>query len=287
MAEVLIGGGTSGTVSLRAPDLAGTTVLTLPAASGTLLTQNSISPGGISITASALGTVAGNQTQLLRTTNVNSNAEYLEITSTRTANGSDWTTAGIRLQEKIDFTWMGYLQFNGSGNLGGVSIGTGTTTVGPTSILERMRIDGNGAMLRPYHPAFMVYGTDLPVIGSFVTYGAAAEFNIGPNGVHYNAGNGYSTATGRFTAPVTGLYSFSYGTYSAVATACQLSIKKNGITWAPSDSIGLCTIQSGTIAGTTVYIYLTANDFVSYGWRAGYSGQIYHPHSWFAGHLIG
>jgi hypothetical protein len=144
---------------------------------------------------------------------------------------------------------------------------------------EAMRINGNGHMLRPRHPAFMIFGT-----GGATSYGDAAEFIIG-TGVHYDSTNSYNTATGRYTAPVAGFYTFSYGAYTYVGG--QMSFKRNGVTWAPSDSIGLCTAGATEIRGTTLYISLAAGDNVSFGWRSGYSGQIYHSHSWFSGHLVG
>lgn len=56
MSSVVIAGNTSGTVTLDAPDIAGSTVLTLPATSGTVLT--SASTTGISGSAISTGTVA-------------------------------------------------------------------------------------------------------------------------------------------------------------------------------------------------------------------------------------
>ena len=165
------------------------------------------------------------------------------------------------------------------------TISTGTVPIairfltGTTSPVETMRIDSSGRMTRPYHPAFMVAGS-----GGSTAYGNAAEFNIGTN-VVYNVGNGYSTSTGRYTAPIAGFYQFSYGVYSYVAG--QIAFKKNGSTWALQDSIGLFTIGAAAIGGTTLYISLAAGDYVSYGWRDGYSGNIYHSHSWFSGHLVG
>lgn len=80
------------------------------------------------------------------------NSDFLEITNTRNqSGGASWTSAGWRLQEKVDSTWMGYIQFNtGSGtvaNNGGISFGTGTSTVGQNSVPEVMRIDLNGNMV--------------------------------------------------------------------------------------------------------------------------------------------
>jgi hypothetical protein len=76
----------------------------------------------------------------------NGNGEYVEFGSLRTATGSDWTNAGFRIQEKIDSTWMGYMQFNGTGNLGGISFGTGTSAASRQSIVERVIINSAGSM---------------------------------------------------------------------------------------------------------------------------------------------
>ena len=106
----------------------------------------------ISVTGGSLSTTANSQI-LGQTLFCNSsNSDYLEISNTRNqAGGTDWTTAGWRLQEKIDSTWMGYIQFNtGSGtatNNGGISFGTGTSTAGPNAISERIRIDSSGHLL--------------------------------------------------------------------------------------------------------------------------------------------
>jgi hypothetical protein len=91
----------------------------------------------------SLGTTAGNQVRHATYYSASSNADYLEITNTRYTNGTDWTTAGTRLQEKVDATWMGYIQFNGAVS-GGITFGTGTTTVGPTSIPGRITMDSSG-----------------------------------------------------------------------------------------------------------------------------------------------
>ena len=101
----------------------------------------------LDITAGTLGTTAGSTVSYQRLVSFDTNADYLEITNTRQTAGSSWVGAGSRLQQKVDATWMAYIQFNGGAgttNDGGISFGTGTTTVNSTSILERMRIDASG-----------------------------------------------------------------------------------------------------------------------------------------------
>jgi hypothetical protein len=81
----------------------------------------------------------------VKLTTINPHADYLDITNTRvsTIYSTDWRSAGYRIQQKVDNTYMAYIQFNG-GNDGGISFGTGQTTVSATSILERFKIDNSG-----------------------------------------------------------------------------------------------------------------------------------------------
>lgn len=87
---------------------------------------------------------------------------------------------------------------------------------------ERMRIDGAGRVTTPYNPYFKA--TSVPGSnsnGSTIVYSTA----------HNNNGNCYSTSTGRFTAPVGGLYFFgcslraetANSTFSYFRTVFQLN----------------------------------------------------------------
>ena len=104
------------------------------------------------------------------------NTEYLEIKSVRTAAGNNWNTSGKRIQMKVDFTHMGYMQFNGTGNNGGISFGAGTSNVGELSILERMRIQENG---------YVGIGTTTP----------SAKFQVVGNGASDPGGTAVFTGT--------------------------------------------------------------------------------------------
>lgn len=81
-------------------------------------------------------------TQRLRV--ASNNVDSLEFSKLRDGSGSDWTTSGWRLQQKVDSSWMGYIQFNGNANQQGISFGTGSSTVSPRSVAERLRIDTFG-----------------------------------------------------------------------------------------------------------------------------------------------
>lgn len=146
----------TGTANFAGTVTAATVTATTIGNSATALSGTTLSLGGnqvnsykLSVTNGSLGTTANSQILGQTLLCTSSNADYLEISNTRNqAGGADWTTAGWRLQEKIDATWMGYIQFNtGSGpynNLGGISFGSGTSTAGPNAVPERIRIDANG-----------------------------------------------------------------------------------------------------------------------------------------------
>jgi hypothetical protein len=90
----------------------------------------------LDVNSGSLGTSDGNQLEQARFTSTNINGSYLRIFTERDGAGSDWFTAFTRIQQRIDATDMGYVQFNGADNLQGLSFGTTNT--------ERMRIDSSG-----------------------------------------------------------------------------------------------------------------------------------------------
>lgn len=73
-------------------------------------------------------------------------------------------------------------------------------TIKDTGGTTAMTIDSSGRVLRPQMPAFSAY-RDAGDVGTSTLY----IFN----NVHFNNGGHYSTSTGRFTAPVTGIYQIS------------------------------------------------------------------------------
>ncbi len=92
----------------------------------------------------ALGGSVGNVVETATFTGSNGNWNALDFRQLRTSAGSSWNSAGTRIQQRIDATWMGYMQFNGSGNDEGISFGTGSTTTAPGNVSERMRITSGG-----------------------------------------------------------------------------------------------------------------------------------------------
>jgi hypothetical protein len=100
----------------------------------------------LNISAGSLATTLGSQVIMATFSSTDANANNLIFSETRDGAGTSWTSAGSRIQEKIDATWMGYIQFNGANNNGGVTIGTGSSTVGATGtgVADQVRIDSSG-----------------------------------------------------------------------------------------------------------------------------------------------
>jgi hypothetical protein len=149
----------SGEFTIAAPGTSTNRTINLPDTDGTLVLSDAsgnVGIGGTSggskleITGSSLGTTAGSQS-LIQKLRVNvGNEDLCEITNTRQIAGSSWNGAGTRIQERIDATYMAYMQFNGgqtTANDGGISFGTGLQST-PTAVVERMRIDSTGNILQ-------------------------------------------------------------------------------------------------------------------------------------------
>ena len=94
---------------------------------------------------------------------------------------------------------------NTSGQYGGyLSFLTRTNGQSPT---ERLRVDSNGRIIKPYQPSFHATITSIGQINTD-GYGVILWNDVTNNGNH-NIGGHYSTSTGRFTAPVAGRYLIS------------------------------------------------------------------------------
>jgi hypothetical protein len=152
----------------------------------------------ISFNGVALGGTAGNQSTVARFNVVTGNTDSLEISNVRGTAGADWTTAGFRIQQKVDSTWMGYIQFNGNttgSNNGGMSFGAGTTTVSANSVIERLRITSSGDVI--------VLNTT--AVNSAITGALQVRGGLGVSGNVFVSGTVTATNfVGAFSGAVTG-----------------------------------------------------------------------------------
>ena len=135
---------------------------------------------------------------------------------------------------------------------GSLALPSGGLTVGT----DQLVVDSVGRVTMPYQPVFSAKRTAGNVSSGVVLWDSIAV----------NIGNCYSSSTGRFTAPITGLYYFGangiVGT-GVTGTGCNgsLSLRKNGSPvkdshWNMSDAWENVSITS--------IIQLSQNDYVDY-----------------------
>ena len=87
-------------------------------------------PGALfDVNGGALGTTQGNSLELMRLSNSEGNNDYLRFYKYRNANGTDWGSVSSRIQERIDATDMGYIEFNPPGGQWGMAFGNEGTEV--------------------------------------------------------------------------------------------------------------------------------------------------------------
>jgi hypothetical protein len=156
----------------------------------------------------------------------------------------------------------------------GIGSASNIPTFFMTNNTERMRIDTAGRVTMPYQPAFTAWNVgDFTLTGSFTL-----------NTIILNTGGHYSTSTGRFTAPVTGMYFFSLAGFSETTAEIMgdVELRRNGAMVVRTYS----SEPGGTYRpfATQCIIFLSAGDFVQ-----PHSSSALHGNNnpVFSGHLIG
>ena len=161
-------------------------------------------------------------------------------------------TNGLTLEYDAGTAYYGRIFSSGNdltisadtGNTGGVArFLTGGT--------ERMRINSSGQVTIPYQPAFRAF------TGTSFTGNTVVIFNS----TQFNTGSHYSTSTGRFTAPISGRYFFTFYLLSANGYTGGFwgGLRLNGSSLAFSEMDWPGNYR--TIASSTV-VQLTAGDYV-------------------------
>jgi hypothetical protein len=163
---------------------------------------------------------------------------------------------------------------------GEIVLATNPGTSQGSALVERMRIDSAGRVTTPYQPMFKVNGNT----SQWLRMGSAAIWYAITNAVGVNdaagiiganlstnangsvVGSGFNAATGRFTAPVSGLYLFSLSLFANKVTAdgayIHINSEINGGVQGDYSIFGPRPALSGYIDGLNMswLNYLQAND---------------------------
>jgi hypothetical protein len=143
-----------------------------------------------------LGTASGASIAMAELHNNNGNQSYLRFITNRVAAGSNWTTSSTKIQQRIDVTDQGYIEFNPLNSNYGVDIGNGSS---PT-----IRAFQNGNVVLPTTTASTSTTTGALVVAGGV--GIAGQVTAGnvmttsgvfwANGAAYSSGSSGSTVSG-------------------------------------------------------------------------------------------
>ena len=155
------------------------------------------------------------------------------------------------------------------------------------NVISRMRIDSAGRVTMPYQPAFRATSdNNSQSLTNNVT--AVAVFDVAET----NIGGHYNTANGKFTAPVSGFYSFASSLLITQGGAVRIDLMfyKNGSPWVSHEFKDYGAVSSNSSVTAAMHGYLSANDFVEIVVMiGGANGGIYQePKFWnFSGFLVG
>ena len=151
-----------------------------------------------------------------------------------------------------------------------------------SSMPERLRISSAGIVTKPAHPVF-----DAARDGGNVSGANVIVYDT----VFVNIGSHYDNSNGRFTAPVTGVYFFSFGCIkSGNNNLARLYLRKNGTTnlqnnrhlRMPTGGDGY-----GENGAITYIVSLTASDYVQVYLSEGTVHADNDNYTYFNGYLIG
>ena len=291
MSKVKIQGNASGTgvVTLTAPNTNTDRTITLPDGTATLATKENFTSTGIddNATSTAITIDASENVGIGVTPESWTVYRALQLGETG-ALGANSATMGIGQNWKFDggnkyistTTATRYLQSAGAHTFYVAPAGTADTAISWTTA---MTIDNAGRMTIPNQPAFSVRRSSTSATSTH----SIPDFDT----VNHNIGSHYNTSTNRFTAPVSGVYSFSghvipVGLAQNSSFELWISLNSTSVRWFMDRQAKNEATAAGTFGvGGATSIYIPANDYVQLVTTSkSYADE---TNCWFSGQLIG
>jgi len=173
-------------------------------------------------------------------------------------------------------------------------LGFYTTPDSAQEPVERLRISSNGYITTPYQPAFKIgIMSQASPNSGVVSENNGFTLKDGSSGDTlrdaFNTGDHFDQATGRFTAPVTGVYYFHFSVMrssSSGSGSMDLRIKKNtALMLARSYRANYSTEGSFASMNVTTITNMTAGHYIEFVLGANMS--VYEDDSYMLGYLIG
>ena len=194
----------------------------------------------------SLSSTSGERANVLQLTTTTTNADTLNFAKVREATGSDWQTAAWRIQQVVDTTSQGYIQFNGNNASDTLSFGTTNT--------ERVRIAANGNVgIGNTVPAHRLRVEGILSLSS----GLHANGELGTAGQVLHS-NGSSTYWAADDGGVTSVTAGSGLTGGTITTSGTISILANsGIV---SNSTGVFVNANNGIFTSAAGVFVLANN---------------------------
>ncbi len=148
-----------------------------------------------------------------------------------------------------------------------------------TGSTKALEIDSSGRVTMDARPSFFATSTAT----GYVALSANDTFAGGDwwNDVHHNTGSHFNASTGIFTAPVNGVYFFSFSVLNDGAQSFAILLNKNGSTLLRN------YIESGRALNFACSFYLQANDAIKIVANNADSYRLGSEYTWFSGCLIG
>lgn len=149
----------------------------------------------------------------------------------------------------------------------------------PTNSNTALTIDSSGRVTMDARPSFFATSTAT----GYAALSANATFAGGDwwNDVHHNTGSHFNASTGIFTAPIDGVYFFSFSVLNDGAQSFAILLNKNGSTLLRN------YIESGRALNFACSFYLQANDAIKIVANNADSYRLGSEYTWFSGCLIG